>query len=131
MLAKSESGKVPFLTKSGFLMTYKATIRAGFDISKTGIDITDERITVTLPEMEVQEVTIDPDSLEFYNTTLTIFKPDGKEETKSAMKNAEKDAMSHVKGSGLLEAASENAESLIKGLFADAAGDRDIVVKQK
>lgn len=129
-VVESESGNVPLLTKETFLMTYKATVRAGFDISKTKIDVADERITVTIPEIVIQEVTIDPNEIKTYNTSLTLFKPDGKEALKDALIAAEDDAKKKAGESGLLEAAGENAEAVIKGLLADSAGDREIVVKR-
>lgn len=128
---ESESGSIPFLNKQRFLMTYKAVVRAGFDVSKTKIELTDDAITVTLPKMEIQEVTIDPEEIRTYNTSLTLIKPDGKEELKEALLAAEEDARSKAEESGLLEAASENAESMIKGLLSDAAGDREIIVKHQ
>lgn len=126
---ESESGKVPFLTKETFLMTYKATIRAGFDVSKTQIDVSDDQVTVTIPKIEIQEVTIDPNEIKTYTTSLTLIKPDGKEELKEALIKAEENAKAKAEESGLIEAAGENAEALIRGLFEDAVGERTIVVK--
>ena len=130
-VVESESGGVRFLTKETFLMTYKAVVRAGFDISKTEIDIADDKVTVTLPEMEIQEVTIDPDEIKTYTTSLTLVKPDGKKELTEALKKAEEDARKKAEEEGLLDAASANAETLIKNLFADAVGEREIVVNHK
>ena len=112
-------------------MTYKAVVRAGFDISKTEIDVADDKVTVTLPAMEIQEVTIDPNEIKTYNTSLTLIKPDGKEELKKALVKAEDDARKKAEEEGLLEAASSNAETLVKSLFEDAVGKREIVVKHK
>ena len=130
-VVESESGGVPILTKETFLMTYKAVVRAGFDISKTEIDVADDKVTVTLPAMEIQEVTIDPNEIKTYNTSLTLIKPDGKEELKKALVKAEEDARKKAEEEGLLEAASSNAETLVKSLFEDAVGEREIVVKHK
>lgn len=126
---ESESGTIPFLTKETFLMTYKAVIRAGFDVSKTEINVTDDKVEVTLPDMEIQEVTIDPDEIKTYNTSLTLIKPDGKDELKQALVEAESNAKEEAAKAGLLEAAAENAESVIKGLLSGAVGDREIVIK--
>jgi hypothetical protein len=48
-----------------------------------------------------------------------------------ALKAAEKDANEKAKDSGLLEAADENAESIIKALLEVDAHGREIVVKHK
>jgi hypothetical protein len=130
-VVENEGGKIPILTKDSFLLVYKATVRAGFDVSKAEFDISDDAITVTIPKSEIQEITIDPDSLRTYNTSITIIKPDEKDMMAEALKAAEKDANEKAKDSGLLEAADENAESIIKALLEDDAHGREIVVKHK
>ena len=125
----STSGKIPILTKKTFVMTFTATVRAGFDVSKAEFDVTDDKVTVTIPPMELQEITIPPESLEFHTTSLTIIKPDGQEETKKALIEAEKDVKENAVKMGLLDAAGENAKLLLKGLLQDSVGDREIVVK--
>lgn len=130
-VVENEGGKIPVLTKDTFLLVYKATVRAGFDVSKAEFDISDDKITVTVPASEIQDITIDPDSLRTYNTSITIIKPDEKEMMAEALKAAEKDAAEKAKDSGLLEAADENAESVIKALLQDTAGGREIVVKHQ
>lgn len=126
----SKKGKIPFINKSSFLMTYTATVKAGFDISESKVDITDDKILITIPPMSIQGIEIEPESLEFYDTSMALFSPDGKQETKKALKAAKKDAEKKAKDSELLEAAGENAEKLVKGLIVDSAGDREIVVEQ-
>ena len=44
---------------------------------------------------------------------------------------AEEDAKKKADEEGLLEAADANAETLVKNLFADAVGERELVVKHK
>ena len=122
-------GTIPFIDKSNFVMTYKATVRAGFDISRAKVKVTDSLIEVTIPMTTIQEITIDPDSLKFYDTTFTLFKPDGKEAAKEALQEAEKDVEEKAVDSGILEAADENAESLLTAMLTDSAGDREIVIK--
>ena len=128
-LVESKSGNIPILNKNAFLMTYTAVVRAGFDISKTSVDINDTTVEVTIPPMEIQEITIQPKSLKFYNTSLTLFKPDEKNETQKALVAAEEDAAEKAGKSGLLEAADENAEALLKGILEGNVGEREIVIK--
>ena len=110
-------------------MTYTAVVRAGFDISQTDVNVTDTTVEITLPPMEIQEITIQPKSLKFYNTSLTLFKPDEKNETQKALVAAENDASEKAGNSGLLDAADENAETLLKGILEGSVGEREIVVK--
>ena len=86
-------------------------------------------VEVTIPPMEIQEITIQPKSLKFYNTSLTLFKPDEKNETQKALVAAEEDAAEKAGKSGLLEAADENAEALLKGILEGNVGEREIVIK--
>ncbi len=126
-----EEGKIPILTKDSFLLVYKATVRAGFDVSDTEVKVNDSTVEVTLPAMEVQEITIDPNEIRTYNTSITLVKPDEKESLTEALKLAEADAEEKAASSGLLEAAAENAESVVKGLLKDAVGEKEIVIKHK
>lgn len=128
---ESESGNIPFINKDTFLMTYKAVVRAGFDVSAVEFDVADDKVTVTLPAMEIQEVTIDPDDIKTYNTSLTLIKPDEKVEMQKALVKAEEDARAKAEEEGLLDAAKENSETVIKGLFEDAVGERELVIKHK
>ncbi|MBP3897690.1 MAG: DUF4230 domain-containing protein [Mogibacterium sp.] len=127
-LIESESGSIPILNKNAFLMTYTAVVRAGFDISKTDVKVDDTSVVITIPPMEIQEITIQPKSLKFYNTSLTIFKPDEKNEAQKALVAAEKDAAEKAGNSGLLAAADENAEALLRGILEGSVGDREIII---
>lgn len=127
-LVESKSGNIPILNKNAFLMTYTAVVRAGFDISKADVEVSDSTVEITIPPMEIQEITIQPKSLKFYNTSLTLFKPDEKNETQKALIAAEEDAAEKAGNSGLLEAADENAEALLRGILEDSVGDREIII---
>ena len=89
-------------------MTYTATVRAGFDMSETDVDVTDDTIKIVIPRTTIQEITIDPDSLEFYDTSFSIITMN-KEAVKEALQEAEGDAEKKAASSELLEAADENA----------------------
>ena len=47
-------------------MIYDASVKAGVDLKQVQIDIKGNNISVTLPKAEIQDITIDPGSLEFY-----------------------------------------------------------------
>ena len=99
-------------------------------MSAVDVSVTDNAVEVTIPKTVIQEITIDPDSLEFYDTTFSVFTL-GKDSVKEALQTAETDAKAKAGSSGLLDAADENAEALIKGMLVDAAGDREIIVMHK
>ena len=128
---KLTKGSIPLINKNSFMMTYSATVRAGFDMSKVKVKITGDSIRVTIPKTQIQDISIDPNSLEFYDTTLTIFKPDGKQSAKRALQEAQKDAKAKASSSGLLEAADENAEVLVQGMLMDLSKDYKLVINHK
>ena len=81
--------------------------------------------------MEIQEITIDPNAIDFYDTSLTMFKPDGKDAAKDALINAEKDAKEKAKNSGILEAAAENAETIITAIVEPNLDGRKLEIVHK
>ena len=127
-IVRFKEGKIPLISKNGFTMKYEAVIDAGFDLENVKIEVTDDVVTVTVPHSEIQSITIDPDSLEFYDNKTSLIKTDRKEATKKALQEAEKDAEKHATGKGILEEADKHAEVVFKGILADGVGNRQIVV---
>ena len=128
---KNESGKIPIIDKSTFLMTYTAVVRAGFDMSDVKVYVKDKTIRIIIPKAEIQEITIDPSSLEFYDTSFSILHTEDKKAVKQALKDAKEDAKEKAGLSELLKAADEHAETLIRSLIADLGDDYEIVISHK
>jgi hypothetical protein len=128
-IVRFKEGTIPLINKNGFTMKYEAVIDAGFDLEGVEIDVTDAQVLIEVPEAVVQSVTIDPDSLEFYDNKFSIIKSDRKEATKMALVEAEKDAGEHATNKGLLDEANKRAEVIFKGILAGSVGDREIVVE--
>ena len=124
-------GSIPFIDKNGFLMKYEAVIRAGFNLEEVDIDVTDDAVTVTVPKAEILDISIDPESLEFYDNAFSIFKSDRKEATKEAEIEAKKDAEEHATKKGLLEEADSHADVVFKGILSEGIGTREVIVKHK
>ena len=112
-------------------MKYEAEIDAGFRLEDVTIEVTDNEVFVTVPKAEILSIDIDPDSLEFYDNKVSLFKTDRKEATKKALQIAQKDAEENATKKGLLEAADKRAEVIFKGILEGGVGNRDIVVLQK
>lgn len=127
-IVKFSEGSVPLINKNGFSMKYEAEIDAGFDLEKVSIEVTDEQVIVTVPAAEIQSISIDPDSLEFYDNKISIFKTDRKEATKKALQLAEKDAEENATRRGLMDEADRRAEVIFKGILEGGVGDREIVI---
>ena len=127
-IVRFEEGTIRFIDKNGFNMKYEAEIDAGFELENVNIEVNDDSVVVTVPEAKILSVSIDPDSLEFYDNRVSLIKTDRKEATKQALQAAQKDAEEHATGKGILEAANKRAEVIFKGILEGGVGDREIIV---
>lgn len=125
-----KAGKIPIINKDKYLIKYTADVTAGFDISKTDIKLTEDKIKVTIPHAKIQDVNIKAEDVELIDTNFSII-DGGKETTLEALKEAEADARKNAKKSGLLDSADENSINIMKGLLKSVAGDREIEVDFK
>lgn len=124
-LIRYEAGEIRFITQKGFTMIYNAHIKAGIDLSKAKVDVSGETITVTLPKAEIQDIAIDPDSLEFYDEKIALFNPQNKEDTVTALQAAKEDAEKNAADSELLTTANEQAQRLIQELLTPVTKDSE------
>lgn len=122
-LIRYEAGEILFITQKGFTMIYDAHIKAGIDLSAAEISVSGSTITVSLPEAVIQDVTIDPDSLEFYDEKVALFNPQNKEDTVTALKAAKEDAEKRAADSDLLATANEQAKRLVQELLLPITQD--------
>ena len=129
-IVRFEEGSVPLIDKNSFSMKYDAVVSAGFDLEKVDIDVTDEEVIVKVPKAEILGISIDPDSLEFYDNKFSLFKTDRKEATKQALVEAEKDAEKNASEKGLIEEADKRAEVIFRGILSDGIGSRKVVVER-
>ena len=106
-------------------VSYTHLIKAGIDLSKAQVDVSGETITVTLPKAVIQDVVIDPDSLEFYDEKIALFNPQNKEDTVTALQAAKEDAEKNAADSDLLTTADEQARRLIQELLTPVTQDSD------
>ena len=127
-IVRFEEGTIRFIDKNGFNMKYEAEIDAGFELEDVNIEVNDDSVVVTVPEAKILSVSIDPDSLEFYDNQVSLIKTDRKEATKQALQAAQKDAEEHATSKGILEAANKRAEVIFKGILEGGVGNRDIIV---
>ena len=112
---------IPVLTQSTYYMNYEATVSAGIDFSEVKIDGIDNDnfiIRITAPKTKILDVNVNPDSLEFDQTSVTMFDMTSKEDVKKAVSYAAKDCRKKAKKSGLLENGDSQLTTLLKGLMA-------------
>lgn len=128
-LIKYTEGSIPFLTQNSFSMVYTAKIRAGVDISKAQIKITDKQVVVTLPECVVQSIDVDTGSIEFYDERLALFNWTEKTDVIDTVTAAKEDVSKKADIQSLLEQAKRQTKTLIEGILSDAVGDRKLVIQ--
>ncbi|HIW76662.1 MULTISPECIES: DUF4230 domain-containing protein [Gordonibacter] len=116
-LVRYENGEIDFINKKGFTMVYDAEIRAGVDLSQASVDVNGHTITVRLPAAQLLGVEIDPDSLEFYDSTFALFNWENKQDTAEALKAAHSDAEGKVNQTDMLTQADEQARTLVENLL--------------
>lgn len=130
-LVDFEKGNIPLLTKHSFLMTYSSTVRAGIDFSQVSIREAGGRWVITVPYAEIQTITIDPDSLAFYDTKNALFNGDEKEDVSEALVAAEQNVQEMADLDKLCRVADEQVEVMIYQLLGDVVDHKEIRVERR
>lgn len=120
-IIRYEDGDIQYINKKSFSMIYDAHIKAGIDLSQAKVSVKGKKITVTIPKPEIQDIVVDPDSLEFYDEKLALFNWTKKEDTAKAMKAAKEDADQKAAQTDLIKQASEQARTVITTLLTPVA----------
>lgn len=112
---------IAVMNKSNFVMVYEATARAGIDVKEVKIEQDDFKpiVWVTIPKAKVLDIKVDTNSIKYLKTDFTLLNTNPKEDANKANSLAEKDAKTEVEQMGILEAADQQAEALVKGLIQD------------
>lgn len=122
-IIRYEDGDIQYINKKSFSMIYDAHIKAGIDLSQAEVSVSGRKITVTIPKPEIQDIVVDPDSLEFYDEKLALFNWTKKEDTAKAMGYAEEDAEKKAAQTELIKQASEQAKTVITTLLIPVTED--------
>ena len=116
-LVRYENGDIDFINKKGFTMVYDAEVRAGVDLAQASVDVSGRTVTVCLPQAQLLGIEIDPNSIEFYDSTFALFNWENKQDTAEALKTAQTDAEERVNQTGMIEQANEQARTLVENLL--------------
>ena len=130
-LVRYTEGNIPFLTKKEFNMLYRAGVRAGIDLSQAEINVTDSDVKLTLPKAEIQEISVDADSIQFYDESFALFNGEKREDTVEALKVAEEDVRENGNMEELMAEAQEQTEILLTGFLDELVGDRTLVISYR
>ena len=77
----------------------------------------------------MQDLIIDTDTLEFYDVSTSLFNQTQQSDVVVAVNYAKDDVRKNADIPGLLAKAKEQTETLIRGLFNDVVGDRELVIR--
>lgn len=116
-LVKYEAGDIPLINKKTFTMVYEAEVTAGVDLSQAKVSINGKQIDVVLPAAQVQTVSIDPNSLKFYDSSFALFNWENKDDTAQALIAANNDVKSKVDETSMLSKANAQAHSVVENLL--------------
>jgi len=112
---------VPF-TSSKYIFSYDGVVRAGINFEDVGVRVDEltHTVHITLPEVEITDISIDPNSLKLYDESKNIFSPLKLDDVNNSLLKVEEEAEKQAIGNRILESAQENAKTLITGLLASS-----------
>lgn len=108
--------KLPFTTKR-FIVAYDGTITAGVDLTKAKVTVTDQKVTIALPAPQILSHEVDPNSLEVFDETTSIFNPITIEDYTGFQADQQGVMEEKAIQGGLLTQAKDQAEAAIGGLI--------------
>lgn len=109
--------QVPFTTKR-FLVSYDGVIKAGIDVSETGVHVSGRTITITLPPSKVLSHEIDENSIEVFDETSNIFNPIKISDYTGFTQQEKSETESKAIEKGLLTEADAKAKAAIRSLLS-------------
>jgi hypothetical protein len=129
-LVKYSQGSIPLMTKKSFSMIYQANIRAGVDLSLAKVTLTPSSIRIKLPQTEIQSITVNTDSLRFYDEHFALFNWSDKEDIALAIKAAREDVEKNADLERLKAQARRQAEAVILQLIKPTVkDDRQVIIE--
>lgn len=123
-----EEGNIPIITKKEFYMSYRVSLKAGFDLSKAKIVVTDHTVTIDLPEAEIYEPNVDEKSFQFFDKSIGIFSSEEMSDLAQAISEAKADALAQPETQEMKSKAEEQAVILLTALLEGQIGERDLII---
>ena len=120
---KYEDGGIALVTKKSFTMFYSYEARAGIDLGKADIDVNDDTktISITLPAPTIQSVSVNPDTLQFFDQKSSLLNSSEVGDAATALQDAKKSAEKKLNKGELLTTANEQAKDVIERMYAPIA----------
>ena len=116
-------GNIAHVNQKKFTMFYSYEIRVGVDLSKAKIAVDNDNhvISITLPKADLQSVSVDPDSLRFFDEQTSLFNDAEVSDTAAALQDAKKTAANKATKSDLLKEADKQAKKVVQNAYAQIA----------
>ncbi len=124
-LIRYSEGEIPFINQKSFTMVYVAHVTAGIDFSDVEVEVTDHHVCIRLPKAVLQDVVVNPDSIEFYDEKFALFNWTEREDVTKAIEYAKQDARARIDESGLLNQADAHAKTVLEMLFSPLTENGD------
>lgn len=118
------------LTEKFFLVKYNGYLKAGVDFDRIVVDVSEDRVHVSVPRARIFDIVIDENSITVYNESDNAFNPIKISDYNQALAK-EKDTMrKDAIKQGILRDANQHAELAIKSLLKEMGfEDVDITVE--
>ncbi len=106
-------------TETSYVATYDGVVTAGLDFTRIriGLDIKGKTVTVRMPEAEIQNVDIDPNSFVLYSEKNGLGNPLSIADYNGSIVDLENKAKNRAIERGLLEQADENAKRVVSSFI--------------
>ena len=124
---KIKNWSVPFTTKR-FLVRYDGEIKAGVDLSKVTVKVTENAVEITMPKATILSHEIDEKSLEVLDETKNLFNRIQIEDYNTFQTEQKKICEEYALERGLLDKAYDNAKKVITEMIHTVPDAQDYAI---
>lgn len=121
---------VSYINKVGYSMLYTVDARIGIQFDDIQVSVSDDAVTVTIPDAEVLSRHVDGTTLQFFDEKWALFKSNELNDVTAAITLAEEnfDEQSEQIES-YLKTAKSRAELSVRSLLEGAIGEKELIIK--
>lgn len=121
-----------WFTKRTLIISYDSTVKAGIkDLTQAEVTQKEDKVLVTLPEVEITGVEIDNDSFQRYDESDNAFNPVTSDYINEAQQDLKDSIEERAIEKGLLDLAETNAEKILKELLESPDGEYTVEIHWK
>ena len=134
VLNKKDSKKFLYIfnAERGMIISYDCTVKAGIkDLTQAEVTQEEDKVLVTLPEVEITGVEIDNDSFQKYDETDNVFNRITVDFVNDAQQDLNEQICESAIEKGVLDVAEKNAEKILKELLESPDGEYTVEIQWK